>query len=259
MPTDVRCLTVSDEPYLLVRLVGVLDAAAEPVRTALLDRLTDEPEAAVVDVSDLRVEDPAALSVFRAVNRQVAEWPGIRVIFCAPPSDAAGAWRDAAVPVAPTRQAAFARLGAAPPRRRLAADLEPMVGAARQARELVTEACARWDMPEAAGSACIAVTEMVNNVVAHARTAMTVSVALRGDELHIAVRDHSRQQPRFGGVVSPTAYGGRGLLLVDTVARRWGHVPLSDGKVVWAMLSPADDAVDAGSTASAARGAGHTA
>jgi hypothetical protein len=37
--------------------------------------------------------------------------------------------------------------------------------------------------------------------------------------------------------VSPTAQGGRGMLLIDAVASRWGSLPLADGKVVWALLS----------------------
>ena len=34
----------------------------------------------------------------------------------------------------------------------------------------------------------------------------------------------------------PCAYGGRGLLLIDAVASRWGNLALDDGKVVWALL-----------------------
>jgi hypothetical protein len=30
--------------------------------------------------------------------------------------------------------------------------------------------------------------------------------------------------------------GGRGLMLVDAIAARWGSVPAHDGKVVWASL-----------------------
>jgi len=40
--------------------------------------------------------------------------------------------------------------------------------------------------------------------------------------------------------VSPTAYGGRGMLLIDSVATRWGSLALPGGKVVWAMLEGED-------------------
>ena len=43
-------------------------------------------------------------------------------------------------------------------------------------------------------------------------------------------------EPEFRGQVAPTSYGGRGLLLIDSVAERWGTRRLTDGKVVWAVL-----------------------
>jgi hypothetical protein len=36
--------------------------------------------------------------------------------------------------------------------------------------------------------------------------------------------------------VPATSYGGRGMLLIDSVSARWGHLPLDDGKVVWALM-----------------------
>lgn len=239
MPTDVRCQLVSREPYPVACLVGTLDGRSmAAARDALLGCLADQPEAVVVDVSRLTVADPEALSIFTVVAQQAAGWPVARLIFCEPPPRDVAAWRGSGVAVAPTLQDALARLGTPASDSRIVADLEPVVGAARRARELVTEGCARWERPELAGSACIVVTEMVNNVVAHARTPMTVSVALRGPDMLIAVRDYSRAEPRFAGMVPPTSYGGRGLLLIDTVAGRWGSTPLADGKAVWAVLSP---------------------
>jgi anti-sigma regulatory factor (Ser/Thr protein kinase) len=92
-----------------------------------------------------------------------------------------------------------------------------------------------------AGPACIVVTEMVNNVVAHAHTPMIVLLALHGDTMTAAVRDRSANVPRLTEPVSPTAYGGRGLLLIDSMAERWGSLRLDDGKVVWAVLADEPD------------------
>jgi hypothetical protein len=67
---------------------------------------------------------------------------------------------------------------------------------------------------------------------------MVVLVAAHGSGISVAVRDHSAHLPTFdGGPVPPTAYGGRGMLLIDSVASRWGKLRLDDGKVVWALLS----------------------
>jgi anti-sigma regulatory factor (Ser/Thr protein kinase) len=122
-----------------------------------------------------------------------------------------------------------------PPDHSLSLELEPRVDAARLARELITTACTRWQRENLAEPAHVAVTELVNNAVVHAGTPITVHVALRGDELFVAVRDRSTEPPR-PRAVAPTAYGGRGLLLLDAVSARWGCTPREDGKVVWAVL-----------------------
>jgi len=173
--------------------------------------------------------------VLNDLAAEVVDWPASRLVICAVVNG--GAWGGTGLPVWPTPADAFAALGAPAPGHFLNLAMEPLVGAARRSRELVTEACDRWRLPELAGPACTVVTEMVNNVVAHARTPMTVLLGLRGDAVTVAVRDHSAHVPRFSGDPVPvTSYGGRGLLLIDSMARRWGSLALADGKVVWAVL-----------------------
>jgi hypothetical protein len=243
MATEVRHLIDAAQPYPVVRLVGVLDAdTAAQVRAVLLDELARQPEALVVDVCDLAVADPAAAQVLRDVTKEAAAWPAATVALCAPTGD--DLWQSTGLPVWPSLAEAMAALGDPEPVRRRSIELEPVVGAARRARELVTEACVQWDQAELAGPVCIVVTEMVNNVVAHAQTSMRVQLALRGDAFTVAVRDHSPTVPQFTGPVAPTSYGGRGLLLIDSVARRWGSLQLDDGKVVWAVLHRDDETMD---------------
>jgi anti-anti-sigma regulatory factor len=241
MPSEVRHLVDTGETYPVVRLTGVLDDQTAPaVRNALLDVLAGQPEALVIDVAALKVADPASAAVLRDLARDTADWPAAHLALCA--VDGIAFWHTTGLPVWPSAADAFADLGAPDARLQLRLDLEPVVGAARQARELVTEACARWSLPGLAGPASIVVTEMVNNVVAHAHTPMTVLLALQGHTMTVAVRDHSATVPRFTGPVAPTSYGGRGLLLIDSVAERWGSLAVGDGKVVWAVLQDEDDA-----------------
>ncbi|RAO03456.1 hypothetical protein GAR06_06051 [Micromonospora saelicesensis] len=239
------CLVEIDESSAVVRLTGVLDAAgAEAVRGALLARLLTRPGPVVADVTGLRVVDPAGRGVFADVRREVADWPAADLLLCDPAVDGP-ARPDAAlagVPAWPTLDGALAAVAATPLAAVLTADLAPAVGAARQARELVTTGCERWGMPTLTDPACIAITEMVNNVVAHARTPMTVRLAPQETTLHLAVRDHSPRQPTFAGISPPNRAGGRGLLLIDTVTRRWGSSAVPDGKVVWCVLHPDDEA-----------------
>ncbi|MCG5467839.1 ATP-binding protein [Micromonospora sp. LAH09] len=247
-----NCLVEIDESSAVVRLTGVLDAAgAEAVRGALLARLSDRPGPVVADVTGLRIVDEVGRGVFAEVRREVADWPAADLLLCDPAVQVgvgapARQTVEAGVPVWPTVDGALAALAATPLAAVLSADLAPAVGAARQARELVTTGCQRWGMSMLVDPACIAITEMVNNVVAHARTPMTVRLAPQDSTLHLAVRDHSPRRPTFAGVSPPNRAGGRGLLLIDTVARRWGSSAIPDGKVVWCVLHPDDEVAHLG-------------
>ncbi|MFR9780198.1 ATP-binding protein [Micromonospora sp. MS34] len=238
MPTDVRCLVEADESSAIVRLTGVLDpAGTAAVRDALLVRLWQRPGPVIVDLSAVRIDSPDARAVVDEVHRAVTDWPAAGLLVL-DPAVAPGA----AAPVYPSLDEAQAALAGAPLAAVLNADLPPVVAAAREARALVTDGCARWGVPDLAEPACIAVTEMVNNVVAHAGTPMTLRVAPVDDALHVAVRDHSTRRPAYVGLAPLNSAGGRGLLLIDTVARRWGSTPLPDGKVVWCLLHAEDEA-----------------
>ncbi|TDB73263.1 sulfate transporter [Micromonospora sp. KC723] len=241
MPTDARCLMEADESSAIVRLSGLLEpVAADRVRAALLARLSDRPGPIVVDVAELRSTDATAARMLAEVRRTVADWPAADLLVLDPAGTVTGP-PAAGLTVCATLDEATAALARSPLAALLALDLAPEVGAARRARELVADGCARWGMPELAEPGCIAVTEMVNNVVAHARTPMTVRLAPRDSALHVAVRDRSRQQPTYAGRAPLTSAGGRGLLLIDTVARRWGSTRVPDGKVVWCVLHGEDE------------------
>jgi histidine kinase-like protein len=239
MPSEVRHQVDRGQTYPVVRLAGVLDADTAPVvRSALLDVLATQPEAVVADVTELTVPDPRSAVVLRDLARDTADWPAAHFVLCAPVG--AAPWPATGLPLWPSVAEAFAALGEPVAAHYLSLDLEPVVGAARRSRELVTEACGRWELTDLAGPACIVVTEMVNNVVAHAHTSMVVLLACHRGTMSVAVRDESTIVPKFTGPVAPTSYGGRGLLLIDSVADRWGSLSLDEGKVVWALLDGPD-------------------
>ena len=260
MPSEVRYLVDTGATYPVVRFTGVLDQPSVPaIRAALLELLAGQPVAVVVDVRELRVSDDAAVSVFGDLARETADWPAAQMALCVPETEAM--WRTTGLPAWPTPADAFAELGEPNATLRQSLDLEPIVGSARRSRELVSDACGNWHLPALAGPASIVVTEMVNNVVAHARTAMTVLLGLHDDAVAVAVRDYSTTVPRFAGPVAPTSQGGRGLLLIDSVAERWGSLALDGGKVVWAIVQgdneparPAGDHLGGTGMADPARG-----
>ncbi len=236
MPSEVRHLVDRGQNHPLVRLTGMLDAGGvATIRSILLEVLAGQPEAVVVDVADLHVVGDEPLSALRDVLEETRDWPAAHLALAGGTDGTP--WQSTGWQVWPDRASAFAALGTPDTGHRVSLSLDPVVGAARRARELITETCLRWECAEVAGNACIAATEMVNNVVAHARTAMSFLLARQGATISVAVRDNSRLPPRFSGPVEPTAFGGRGLLLIDSVAARWGLLALPDGKVVWARLT----------------------
>lgn len=244
MPTAVQCLIDDHQAYAIARVVGVLDAnGAAAVRSALIKCLAEQPEAVLVDLSEMRLADPGALSVFVAVAHQAEQWPAVPLVLYAPQADAAEFLRlrltDHRLPVLPSLADAVRSLERRPAVPSASEDLLPLVGAGRRAREFATEMCFQWEVPALVGPACTVVTEFVNNVVAHAHTMMTLRLSLRDRHLHIAVRDGSPDEPVLRREVTLTSLSGRGLALVDVVCRRWGSLPTEGGKVVWAVLDAA--------------------
>jgi anti-sigma regulatory factor (Ser/Thr protein kinase) len=83
-------------------------------------------------------------------------------------------------------------------------------------------------------AATLLVSEVVTNAILHARSAVTLTVDVAGDSVRITVRDGSPVPPRVHRF-APTAATGRGMFLLDRLARRWGvdADPVTGGKVVW--------------------------
>ena len=80
------------------------------------------------------------------------------------------------------------------------------------------------------------VDELVANAVLHAGTEIELRFALQDDRLGIAVADRAPSKPN---VTRPgeAAESGRGLLLVDALARSWHVLPRrGGGKVIRAVL-----------------------
>jgi anti-sigma regulatory factor (Ser/Thr protein kinase) len=81
------------------------------------------------------------------------------------------------------------------------------------------------------------VSELATNAILHARTPFKVRVEHDGSTIRVAVSDESPEAPakRSYGPEHPT---GRGLLIVESFADRWGVVSEGEGKTVWFELDP---------------------
>jgi len=112
--------------------------------------------------------------------------------------------------------------------------LEPEDSAPGRARRLARRALSRWGMEEMTDSVELLVSEVVTNAVRYATRPVTLRL-LRTDVLRCEVGDDVPQLPRLRQARA-TDEGGRGLYLVNKLARRWGATRLSTGKVVWFEL-----------------------
>jgi anti-anti-sigma regulatory factor len=239
---SVDCAVRDDGGRLVATLSGRLGLGdVADLRLRLLKCLAEQPEAVLVDLSGMTLSDPLALAVFVAVRRQAGRWPGIPLLLCAPERYTRIQLGNAAyrsVPVFATLAAAREHVGI--DRHTLPAlsdDLLPVSGAARQARNVATDACLRWNLPDLLPPACLVASELVSNVVDHAHTMMTLRLTLRPRFLQIAVRDGAADEPTLRTPEGDAdSSRGRGLMLVNATANSWGWLPTDDGKVVWASL-----------------------
>ncbi|MGW0362254.1 SpoIIE family protein phosphatase [Streptomyces sp. NPDC002990] len=113
--------------------------------------------------------------------------------------------------------------------------LDPEETAPGRARRFARRALTRWGLEELSDSLELLVSEVVTNAVRYAERPVTLRL-LRTDVLRCEVGDDSPQLPRQRRA-RDTDEGGRGLFLVNRLARRWGATRLSSGKVVWFELA----------------------
>ncbi|GAA2227781.1 hypothetical protein GCM10010232_12080 [Streptomyces amakusaensis] len=97
-----------------------------------------------------------------------------------------------------------------------------------------------WSLEEVVDAAELAVTELLANVVRHVPDRQCALLLLRLDRgVRIEVSDGWGRMPRNPAPLDRSGEpaldeGGRGLMLVEAVADRWGVVPLPPGgKTVW--------------------------
>jgi serine phosphatase RsbU (regulator of sigma subunit) len=109
--------------------------------------------------------------------------------------------------------------------------LDPRAESVREARRLVRESLERWELTELEDSVELLVSEVVTNAVRYAERPVTVRL-LRTDVLRCEVGDDVPLLPRLRQA-GPSDEGGRGLYLVQRLARRWGATRLGTGKLVW--------------------------
>lgn len=116
-------------------------------------------------------------------------------------------------------------------------DLEATSTSPARARRFVDEQLRLWECDDPAEVVALLTSEMVANAVMHAATPVTLAMALDGDILRVEAEDGCPDLPRPRSAEWDEP-GGRGLALIEALARRWGAQPRGDGKVVWFEYGP---------------------
>lgn len=108
--------------------------------------------------------------------------------------------------------------------------------AAVLARRHVANACRGLD-PDLVATAQLLTSELFTNALDHSAGAITLSVVMAGGDLRVEVTDHADAAPKIRDVDLEDEHG-RGMLIVDTLAKAWGtgRYPLGRGKYVWFTL-----------------------
>lgn len=101
------------------------------------------------------------------------------------------------------------------------------------ARHLIRAAVAAWGARERADEIELAADELMTNALVHTDGGGHVNVRLtREGRIRIEVEDSSSALPQRREA-GDWAVSGRGLLLVDRLAKDWGVEPRGSGKCVW--------------------------
>ena len=226
-----------------VRLIGELDATTAPVaRSGILKCAADHPQAVIVDIDRVTVDQPRFLIVLAATARGLSDDDIATLVVAHPATDVGRSARRElrdTLPIYNTRAAARkATIDVPPSPTRMHLHLPPLPTSPAVARSLVQYACGSWRLDRVADQARLIISELVTNAVVHAGTELDVTVVFRRDFLFLQVRDRSVDLPRALGPesVSPRAEHGRGLHLIDSLATSWGSSAAPDGKTVWAAV-----------------------
>ncbi|MGP4046472.1 ATP-binding protein [Streptomyces sp. 2A115] len=133
--------------------------------------------------------------------------------------------------------------------------LSPTPCGAHLARLLAAEQLRTWELPLDAASHIVA--ELAANAATHGRVSgrsFRLALYVVGDTLRIEVTDtRGDRLPRLGSL-QPDTESGRGLLLVEALADRWGVTSGSaPRKTVWAEITLVPEAAPTGSRSDRSR------
>jgi anti-sigma regulatory factor (Ser/Thr protein kinase) len=113
-----------------------------------------------------------------------------------------------------------------------------------RARNLVGSSIERWGVPDDGGVALLLVSELVTNALRYGVQPMRL--VARGDAHGLRIEVHDGrvdERPKLREPITRGDLSGRGMVLVDTLATRWGCSEFGGSKQVWFETGPKTAAV----------------
>ena len=106
------------------------------------------------------------------------------------------------------------------------------------ARRFATQLLTSWDLAaEQVEAVALVVSELTTNAARHSEDFIDVGISYAAGVLRLEVSDSSHRMPVTATSVDEEETSGRGLLLVEALAARWGVTSDGLGKVVWAEFT----------------------
>jgi anti-sigma regulatory factor (Ser/Thr protein kinase) len=116
-------------------------------------------------------------------------------------------------------------------------ELSPTADSVAAARRWSAGILGRWGAVDLSDTMSLLVSELVSNVVLHARTPCSLSIVRAQDRIRVEVQDGSDRLPGISPETDPLAQSGRGMQLVVGLSDRHGvDLRPEGGKLVWFEL-----------------------
>lgn len=114
------------------------------------------------------------------------------------------------------------------------AEFDPDPAQARAARRFVRSVLGDRDVTETAE---LLVSELTANVIRHAHTPFCVEVESLPEAVRVSIWDGQAVDLVISETADPQSESGRGLRIVQALAREWGTERTPEGKRVWFELA----------------------
>lgn len=225
-----------------LKISGTLDSSTyHQARNSVISAAIEEPEAVVVDVSELHAPAESAWAAFTSARWHVSRWPDIPVVLvCDHEAGRAAIERSGAARHVPVhgdeRAAAQAVRNPRGSRRRATAGLDADRGCLRSARALMAKWLTQWAHADMVIAASTVATVFLENVLEHTTSRPVLLVEAIDDRVMVVVCDESRELAARQELSCTRTVSG--LAIVAALSRSWGCNPTAEGKTVWAVLGP---------------------